>query len=141
MLRILPLLLLTGCTSFGIGSLFQDDELPPPVIPEVKIIKEEIPLRIYQPPLPPEIKLESVKFSVVNKDNLEEKILEIEKMLDGDFVAFMLTPIGYEKMAYNLQEVQRYILQQKEIILYYRKATQSDENSTAKDWLEKNEKE
>lgn len=82
-----------------------------------------------------------MKFSVVNKDNLEEKILEIEKMLDGDFVAFMLTPIGYEKMAYNLQEVQRYILQQKEIILYYRKATQSDENSTAKDWLEKNEKE
>jgi len=139
MLKLLPMLLLTGCTSFGVDSLFKEDP-PPPVIPEVKIIKEEIPLQIYQPPLPAEIKLENVKFLVVNKSNLEEKIQEIEKLLDGDFVAFILTPIGYEKMAYNLQEMQRYMLQQKEIILYYRKATQSDQDSTPEDWLEKNKK-
>ena len=37
-------------------------------------------------------------------------------------------------MAFNLQELRRYIRQQKEIIIYYRQATQPEE-----DWLEKNE--
>ena len=40
-------------------------------------------------------------------------------------------------MAYNLQEIRRFIRQQKEIILYYRQATEvADE---AEEWLEKNE--
>ena len=48
-----------------------------------------------------------------------------------------MTPPDYENMAYNLQELRRYIRQQKEIILYYRKATEvADE---AEEWLEKNE--
>ena len=40
-------------------------------------------------------------------------------------------------MAYNLQEMRRFIRQQKEIILYYREATAvADEKE---EWLEKNE--
>jgi hypothetical protein len=42
-------------------------------------------------------------------------------------------------MAYNLQELKRYIGQQKEIIIYYREATQNDVDTDADDWLEKNE--
>jgi hypothetical protein len=42
-------------------------------------------------------------------------------------------------MAYNLQELRRYIRQQKEIIIYYRQATQEDENTDAEDWIERNE--
>ena len=55
--------------------------------------------------------------------NIDQKIAEIETMLDGDFVIFAITPVGYEKMAANLQEIRRYINQQKEIIFYYREAT------------------
>jgi hypothetical protein len=40
-------------------------------------------------------------------------------------------------MAYNLQEMRRFIRQQKEIILYYREAT--DVGDEAEEWLEKNE--
>ena len=36
-----------------------------------------------------------------------------------------LTPVGYESMAHNLQEMRRFIRQQKEIILYYRVATEA----------------
>jgi hypothetical protein len=50
-----------------------------------------------------------------------------------------MTPHGYENMAINMQELRRYILQQKEIILYYREATKSDDGSDADDWLERNE--
>jgi len=67
--------------------------------------------------------------------NLEEKIIEIEKELDGGFVVMALTPDGYEAMAANLQEIKRYIAQQKEIIYYYREATAPK----GKDgWLEEN---
>ena len=71
--------------------------------------------------------------------NLEKKIAEIEKELGGDFVIMAITPKGYENMAYNLQEIKRYINQQKEIILYYREATSVDGNDEKEDWLEKNQ--
>ena len=55
--------------------------------------------------------------------NLQQKIAEVELMLDGDFVIFAMTPVGYEKMSANLQDIKRYINQQKDIIYYYREAT------------------
>jgi hypothetical protein len=68
--------------------------------------------------------------------NLEQKIAEVENMLDGGFVVLAITPVGYEKMAANLQDIKRYINQQKEIIFYYREATKPK----GKDgWLEENE--
>lgn len=71
--------------------------------------------------------------------NLEQKIAEVEKELGGDFVIMAITPKGYENMAYNLQEIKRYIKQQKEIILYYREATAIDGNDDKEDWLKRNE--
>jgi hypothetical protein len=71
--------------------------------------------------------------------NLEQKIYEVEKELGGDFVIMAITPKGYENMAYNLQEIKRYINQQKEIILYYREATAVDKGDEAEDWLDKNQ--
>ena len=53
---------------------------------------------------------------ILSCGNLQQKIAEIEVMLDGDFVIFAVTPEGYERMAANLQEIKRYINQQKEII-------------------------
>jgi len=67
--------------------------------------------------------------------NLQQKIAEVETMLSGDFVVLAITPVGYERMAANLQEIKRYINQQKDIILYYREATAPK----GKDgWLEEN---
>ena len=68
--------------------------------------------------------------------NLQRKIAEVEAMLDGPFVILAITPDGYEKMAANLQEIKRYINQQKEIIFYYREATKP---KGKEGWLEENE--
>lgn len=68
--------------------------------------------------------------------NLHRKIAEIEAMMDGSFVVLALTPKGYEKMAANLQEVKRYINQQKEIIYYYREATKP---KGKQGWIEENQ--
>lgn len=67
--------------------------------------------------------------------NLQQKIAEIESMLGGDFVILAVTPDGYENMAANLQEIKRYINQQKEIIYYYREATAP---KGKEGWLEEN---
>ena len=120
-------ILLPGC-----GLLRSDIE---PTVPEVKIITETVQLEIYQPPLPPEIQLDDVKWFVLTENNLEDKITEVENYTGTDFVIFGMTPQSYENMAYNLQEIRRYIRQQTEIIKYYREATKV---KGADGWLEEN---
>ena len=125
---------LTIVLSSGCSVLPKVDFTPPP---PVKVITEEVKMEIYQPPLPQEIKMEDVNWFVITKNNYEESIQKVEKFLGGEVVVFALTPTGYEAMAYNLQEIRRFIRQQKEIILYYREATEvADE---AEEWLEKNQ--
>jgi len=118
--------------------MLQPQPLPTPE-PIIKTVTEFKTLEIYQPPLPKAIDLQDVEFFVVTEKNLDEQIKKLEKMQDGTYVLFGLTPQDYENMAYNLQELRRYIRQQKEIIIYYRQATQDDENTDAEDWMERNE--
>lgn len=125
---------LTIALSSGCSVLPKVDFTPPE---PVKVITEEVKIDIYQPPLPQEIQLEDVKFFIINKDNYDQKVKEVEELLGGTFAVFALTPTGYEAMAYNLQELRRFIRQQKEIILYYRKATNAADE--AEEWLEKND--
>ena len=129
---LISLLLLGGC------SVLQPQPLPAPE-PIIKTVTEYKTLEIYQPPLPKAIDLQDVEFFVITEKNFEEQVSRLQKMQDGTYVLFGITPQDYENMAYNLQELRRYIRQQKEIIIYYRQATQEDENTDADDWLERNE--
>ena len=70
--------------------------------------------------------------------NLDQKIAEVKKELGGEFVIMSVTPTGYENMAFNLQEIKRYIKQQKEIVLYYREATGANKSDDKEDWINKN---
>lgn len=115
-LSSVALLTLGGC------SMLQPEPLPVPE-PIIKTVTEYKTLEIYQPQLPKQIDLQDVEFFVVTEKNLEEQVARIRKMQDGNFVIFAMTPQDYENMAFNLQELRRYIRQQKEIIIYYRDAT------------------
>ena len=134
----LSLVLTAGCSWMPRLEWGEDQEIIQPE-PQIVTVTEKVPLRIYQPPLPQEIDLLNVNFFVITEENYDEKKKEIEKILDGNFVVFALTPDGYEKMAENFQEVRRYVRQQKELILYYREATSESEGTTAKDWLKNQE--
>ena len=83
--------------------------------------------------------MQDIEFFVLTEKNFEEQVKRLEKMQGGTYVVFGITPQDYENMAYNLQELKRYIGQQKEIIIYYRQATQGDENTDSEDWIERNE--
>ena len=134
-MRILSSVLLL---SLGGCSLLQPQPLPTPE-PIIKTVTEYKTLEIYQPPLPKAIDLQDVEFFVITEKNFEEQVAKLEKMQSGTYVRFGITPQDYENMAYNLQELKRYIGQQKEIIIYYRQATQGDENTDSEDWIERNE--
>lgn len=116
----LTILFLSGC------SFMKNDPLPMPE-PVIKTVTEYKTLEIYQPQLPRKIDLQDVEFFVVTEKNLEEQIARISKMQDATFVIFGMTPQDYENMAFNLQELRRYIRQQKEIIIYYRDATKVEQ--------------
>ena len=134
-MRIVSILLLGVLAGCSTPQFFPEPETI------IKTVTEYKTLEIYQPTLPKEISMEHVEFFVVTEKNMEEKIAEIEKMQGGSFVIFGMTPQAYENMAYNLQELRRYIRQQKEIIIYYRKATQDDVDTDSEDWLERNKEE
>lgn len=129
---LLGVALLSGCSTF--------QKPLPESEPLIKTVTEFKTLEIYQPPLPKQIDLQDVEFFVVTEKNFEEQVSRLQKLQDGTYVLFGMTPQDYENMAYNLQELRRYIRQQKEIIIYYRQATQNDENTDAEDWIERNKK-
>ena len=57
-------------------------------------------------------------FDVVNKDNLEEYLTGLRKEQNTEeYVFYAITPKTYELLALNMQEIKRFILQQKEIII------------------------
>ena len=99
---------------------------------EVKIITKPVEIQIFQPELPDAIELERPKWYVVTRKNLEEFLTELERIQGASPVFFAFTPQDYEKMAYNLQELRRYVLQQKEVIVYYQRVTEPQS------WDEKN---
>lgn len=66
------------------------------------------------------------KWYVVSGKNLDEFLVKIEKEA-GQMVFMAMSVPDYELMAYNLQEIKRYVKETKEVIVYYRTVMSDDE--------------
>jgi hypothetical protein len=98
---------MTGCLSFPKKE----------VITVTEVVKHDI--AIVERPKP--LNMADVYIYVVNENNLEEfKQRFVKKNGDLAFVAFSIK--DYENLSLNFADIKRYILQQKEIIIYYEKA-------------------
>jgi hypothetical protein len=93
---------------------------------KVEIISKPVERTIVQPILPREIDLKQPYWYVVSAQNLDEFLLQIEKD-QGQVVFFAMSVPDYELMAYNMQELKRYINELKEVVVYYRKVTTKQE--------------
>lgn len=80
---------------------------------------------IIHPAPPAEMTLREVEWKVLNKERLEELLEEG----GDDIVFFALTTENYEDLGLNMQEIIRYIREQKDIIIYYRKLDKDDKES------------
>jgi hypothetical protein len=79
---------------------------------------------IVQPIMPREIDLKDPYWYVVSDKNIEDFLAQIEKD-QGQVVFVAMSVPDYELMAYNMQELKRYINELKEVVVYYRKVTVS----------------
>lgn len=140
-------LTISGCSIFG------------PREVEVKTVP--IKIDIVQPVMPRPLDLKEPKWYVVSDAKIIENCLKdpetkkpncklgredlypegytyFDKFLDdikkkhgGDVVFVAMTVADYELMAYNTQEIKRYINQLGEVIVYYRNVTIGDEDAGA----------
>jgi hypothetical protein len=91
------------------------------VVVEKEYVKQNIPLQ--EPPRA--VEFPDSEWFVVSEENLDEALAKIKE--EGGSVTFMaITPKGYENLAIGVNDLRRYILQQKEIIAYYEKAITGD---------------
>ena len=154
---VLALLTISGC------SLLQQAPR------EVEIVTKPIAIKIVQPTLPRAIDLKEPKWYVVSDTVIIENCLKnpetkksdcklgredlypegytyLDKFIDdikkkhgGDIVFYAMTVDDYELMAYNTQEIKRYINQLGEVIVYYRNVTINDEKAGAVEIKEEND--
>ena len=94
---------------------------------QIEVIAKPIQRTIVQPILPREIDLKDPYWYVVSDKNLDEFLERVEKD-QGQVVFLAMSVSDYELMAYNMQELKRYINELKEVVVYYRTVTTNTED-------------
>lgn len=112
---ILIAVFLNGCSSVQKLAIFKTD------------VKRE-PLALT---LPPPIKVEELKWYIINSKNASEVLDKIKKGGD-DPVVFGLTDEGYESLTKNFAQIRAYIIKQREIIKKYQDYYENDKKLPTK---------
>jgi L-ascorbate metabolism protein UlaG (beta-lactamase superfamily) len=108
-----------------------------PVEVEVKTVEVKVP--IIHPQMPRAIKLKEPQWYVVSDKNLDTFLEDIKKKNGGGVVFIAMSVGDYELMAYNMQEIKRYINEMKEVVIYYRTINEDPKEETPP--VDKKEKE
>ena len=89
----------------------------PKVVTVTNTVKTVVPIVAH----PKKVQLNDVRIYVVSKINYDTFVKEFESKNGADsYVALSIK--DYENLSLNFAEVKRYILQQKQIIIYYENA-------------------
>ncbi len=94
----------------------------------LEVSAKPIERTIVQPIMPREIDLREVRWLTITPENYEEQFALIEAQ-EGELVFLAMTIPDYETMAYNMQELKRYITELKDVVVYYREVTTADLNN------------
>ena len=95
---------------------------------QVEVVTKPLERQIVQPILPRAVDLKEPMWYVVSEKNIDEFLAQVEKD-QGNLVFFAMSVPDYELMAYNMQELKRYINELKEVVVYYRKVTTNEEEA------------
>lgn len=93
---------------------------------QIQVTAKPMERTIVQPVMPREINLKEPMWIAVTPDNWEEQLAIIEEQ-EGELLFLAMTIPDYEVMAYNMQEIKRYITELKDVVVYYRKVTTKQE--------------
>jgi len=93
---------------------------------QIEVTAKPLDREIVQPVMPREISLQEPMWIVITPENWEDQLAKIEEQ-EGELVFLAMTIPDYEIMAYNMQEIKRYITELKDVVVYYRKVTTKKE--------------
>jgi len=93
-----------------------------PSLQQVEVVSKPIERTFIQPVMPRGIDLKEPYWYVVSEKNIDEFLARIEKD-QGNVVFFAMSVPDYELMAYNMQELKRYINELKQVVVYYKTVT------------------
>ena len=79
-------------------------------------------------PRPRPVEFDELKVKLITEANVQEVIEEM-KNNQGQFLVYALDPLTFKNLAVGIEEIKRYIQQQKDIIIYYEKAVADDEST------------
>jgi len=106
--------------------------------PEKEIVVQTVEVQKIIPiqPQPKPVDMIDVKFYVVTEENFAEFKEKFMKT-NNDYVFYAISVHDYENLAFNMAELYRYIIQQKEIMIYYEKAVKNkpQEKPDVKKWI------
>ena len=88
----------------------------------IEVTAKPMERKIVQPVMPREINLSATQWIVVTPDNWEDQLEKI-RVQEGELVFLAMTVPDYEVMSLNMKELQRYITELKDVVVYYRKVT------------------
>jgi hypothetical protein len=94
---------LVGCTSTNTQPAYQYVPRPIPTEPQT------------QP-----VRMQSFQWKVLTKVELEQTLAELNRNPDPNFVLFALTADGFQALNMNLVEINRFMQEQQQVVLYYR---------------------
>ena len=109
LMPLLILLLVSSCSNFRAEK---------EVVTVEKIIKPTIALATKPNP----VIMKNADVIVITENNLDEVIQKVKALQGGQFVVYGLDLKSFENLAINMEQIKRYIEQQKEIIIYYEEA-------------------
>jgi len=89
---------------------------------QIEVTAKPLDRKIVQPIMPREIDLQEPRWIVITPENWENQLAMIEQQ-EGELVFLAMTIPDYEIMAYNMQEIKRYITELQDVVVYYRKVT------------------
>ena len=123
---LLSMLVITssGCSTLSLP-WGKKAEIPQPIPVEIRTVEVQIP--ITHPTMPRAISLKDPQWYVVSDKNIDTFLEDIKKQNNGGIVFVAMSVGDYELMAYNMQELRRYINQLKEVVIYYRTMTDKEE--------------
>ncbi len=85
---------------------------------EVRTISEPIPM--YHPPLPIEVQLVDVDWTVLTPDLMTQYLIDLENGSAPKTAYYSLTTKEYENLSMNMAELKRYLKDSLHIIEFYR---------------------
>ena len=93
-----------------------------PSLQQVEVVSKPVERTFIQPVMPRGIDLKEPYWYVVSEKNIDEFLARIKKD-QGNVVFFAMSVPDYELMAYNMQELKRYINELKQVVVYYKTVT------------------